>query len=337
MKTKSFALRVRGYNHISHGQACQDAAIASSQIICSLAGNEGKAEIIAVADGHGGKDYVRSATGSHIAVQVALEKIREFIEAADEAELTERWEKMLLFLVSRIIADWNKQVKYHQETNPFTENELAQISSKARERYIHDSAASAYGTTLIAFAVTPQYSFGIQIGDGKCVAVDVNKDTSAERNEAWALPVDGKQFYQPIPWDDRCFLNETTSLCDENAIEEFRYCFLRDAPMAVFIGTDGVDGSFAHDEQLYKLYNTVLQAFAAGGEASFSSACDELQGYLPRLSAKGSGDDISLAAILDYDKMVEFLTKNVQLNDNEASKEGSVKKFGCDFPLLLTW
>ena len=41
---------------------------------------------------------------------------------------------------------------------------------------------------------------------GKCIAF--NEDGS---------------WHEPIPWDEKCFLNKTTSLCDSSAIDEFRY------------------------------------------------------------------------------------------------------------------
>lgn len=63
----------------------------------------------------------------------------------------------------------------------------------------------SYGCTLIAYVQTKHFWLALQIGDGRCVVLN-------KANE-WS---------QPIPWDDRCMLNMTTSLCDEDAVNEFR-------------------------------------------------------------------------------------------------------------------
>lgn len=128
--------------------------------------------------------------------------------------------------------------------------------------------------------------FGIHIGDGKCVAVNP----------------EGK-FVQPIPWDEKCFLNATTSICDSDALNRFRSFFSEKLPVAVFVGSDGIDDCFSTEEQLNNLYKTVLYSFAS---SDFDSAVTDLSDYLPRLSAKGSGDDVSIAAVLDLDKIGEI-------------------------------
>ena len=107
-------------------------------------------------------------------------------------------------------------------------------------------------------------------------------------------------LFQPIPWDEKCFLNATTSICDKDAIGNFRHFYSEDLPAAVFVGSDGIDDCFCNDEQLNSLYRTVLYSFST---SEFNAAVAELQEYLPRLSAKGSGDDISVAAILDIDRI----------------------------------
>ncbi len=69
------------------------------------------------------------------------------------------------------------------------------------------------------------------------------------------------------------------------------------------LGSDGVDDCFYNDEQLYDFYKTILCSFAGN---TFDSVVRELEDYLPRLSAKGSADDISLASILRINKLVEL-------------------------------
>lgn len=106
------------------------------------------------------------------------------------------------------------------------------------------------------------------------------------------------EFTQPIPWDEECFLNVTTSLCDENAAKEFRFCFSRTLPAAVFIGSDGIDDCFAGDERLYDFYRVTLKSFA---ETDEETAIAQLKEYLPTLSEKGSGDDMSVGILVNTD------------------------------------
>lgn len=134
--------------------------------------------------------------------------------------------------------------------------------------------------------MTRDYWFGLQIGDGKCVAV--TKES---------------QFGKPIPRNDKCFLNATTSICDKEALTNFRHRYSQKLPAAIFVGSDGVDDSFSNDEQLYALYRTILYSF---GTTDFDEAKKDLEDYLPRLSAKGSGDDVSIAAIFDMDAIAEL-------------------------------
>ena len=88
----------------------------------------------------------------------------------------------------------------------------------------------------------------------------------------------------------------TTSLCDERPLENFRHCFYRDNfPTAFFVGSDGVDDCFASDIDLYGFYQEVTQTFQ---NKKFKAACKEVDAFLPIMSEKGSGDDISMSGIL---------------------------------------
>ena len=56
-----------------------------------------------------------------------------------------------------------------------------------------------------------------------------------------------------------------------------------------------MDDCFANDEDLYSFYNEVIQTFQ---EKSFQDAYKELDSFLPVMSEKGSGDDISVSGII---------------------------------------
>lgn len=237
--------------------------------------------IALVSDGHGSSAYFRSDRGSKYAVKVAKESISRFMHSLKgEKELSE---ENLRQLEKNIIYHWRKKIEKDYVQNPFSEEEVAQMSEKGRIHYEEDPDkffVKAYGATLVAVVVYPgHFWFGLHIGDGKCVA----------------QYADG-HFDQPIPWDDKCFLNVTTSLCDERPLENFRHCFHTDNfPTAIFVGSDGVDDCFANDKDLYGFYREVIQTFR---DKPYKKARKEVDEFLPVMSERGSGDDISVSGII---------------------------------------
>ena len=304
---RAFNITATGASHIKMNKVCQDAS-------CSHDGDEHILFAI-VCDGHGGDDYIRSDVGSKEAVAVAGSCIRDFINKVltqyDIGYLQRHYEEVLRGLASSIISEWRDRIEYHYSANPLTEEELAKISNRAKKKYLGGDVASAYGTTLIAVAFTDEYYFGIKIGDGKCVAI--SKEGA---------------FSTPIPDDGICFLNSTTSLCDKNAIDSFRYTFSVERPAAIFIGTDGIDDCFCRDGQLFNLYKTVLYSFIS---SDYDQAFADLTEYLPRLSAKGSGDDVSIGAVIDFEAsknlnmIVNFLNNAApESSENNGDNDGQL-------------
>lgn len=299
MNAKSFNLSAQGASHIKKNKECQDA---------SESYFDEKMAIAIVCDGHGGDDYMRSAVGSTLAAAVAKKNIINFLDAITKEQFWAKPENNMKNLEASIINGWNEAIYMHFAQNPFTEAELSGISEKARKKYTQDvRIESAYGTTMIAVAMTKEFWFGMHIGDGKCVAVNP----------------EGK-FVQPIPWDPKCFLNATTSICDSDALERFRHFYSEKLPAAVFVGSDGIDDCFSNNEQLHNLYKTILYSF---GTSEFENAKNDLRDYLPRLSAKGSGDDVSIAAMFDFDIVPELeVVKDFDREKEKARVEENARK-----------
>lgn len=266
----AFHMGERGFYHIEKGTVCQDASWSDCNAERSL---------IIVADGHGSRQYCRSNQGSQFAVQCAAEVIDEFLveQQADNLLQDEKQCADTLYkLCSCIVAKWHAIVKEDVAVKPFTEEELADIPQSYVVDYLAGNRIEkAYGTTLIAVFTVGERCFGIHLGDGKCVAVYEDGCTD-----------------EPIPWDENCCFNVTTSLCDTEALGEFRFAEIRQ-PVAVFIGTDGIDDTYG--TRLHWFYLNILQRMIAEG-------CEEtiafLRGYLYTISEKGSHDDVSLAGIV---------------------------------------
>jgi hypothetical protein len=115
----------------------------------------------------------------------------------------------------------------------------------------------------------------------------------------------------PIPWDERCFLNKTTSLCDSNTIDEFRYCYEGDGqfPWAIFLGSDGMDDSFGEDPNLVNFYIQVIKMLVTEGK---DATIVSIESDLPQLSKIGSKDDMSIAFVYNLDELKAHITDFIQ-------------------------
>ncbi|NEW84505.1 MAG: protein phosphatase 2C domain-containing protein [Mariniphaga sp.] len=279
-KFDAFHLSEIGASHIKEEKPCQDFSLSS----------DGREYAIAiVCDGHGGNKYFRSDRGSRLAAEQTEAAILQFMKSRFAKNqhggkvldtLFANPETFMNQLAANIIFRWRECLATDYALEPFTEQELAILSPKElAAMQQNDGWVTAYGSTLIATVRAKNFWFGLHIGDGKCVVVR-----------------DNGEYSQPIPWDEKCFLNVTTSLCDDHALSRFRFCFEKEnLPKAIFIGSDGVDDTFGTDEALHGFYQTVMKLFAENG---IQKGVEELQAYLPNLSAKGSQDDISIAGII---------------------------------------
>ena len=276
-----FAGSAQGYNHIKINKVGQDA---SGELFWD------DVAIIAVADGHGSDNYIRTDLGSKFAVHAALDAIQAFIVDARgcDIDFMDNADDCLAQISKNILAKWHTLVDDDVQAHPFRPDEMAKVSEKYKARYASGLYnAKAYGTTLIAICKTDNFWFGIHIGDGKCVEIMPNGE-----------------IYEPIPWDKQCEQNITTSICDSDAIEEFRFACNAELPAAIFIGSDGIDDSYASSEELHELYRSILLIFSEYGE---SVGKDEVKNYLPKISRKGSGDDVSIAGLINTELTAEQL------------------------------
>lgn len=270
-----------GAAHFEKEKICQDAAGSGSNVVISYA---------VVSDGHGGRDYFRSDRGSRFAVAAferAIGRGRNILDIARGIRENDP-NPSVYQLVRQVIENWNRYVDLDLERAPFQETELNGTSPRLREFYEHrEWRRIAYGTTLIGFVVAKDFCFGIQIGDGKCVVLN-----------------EQGQYMQPIAWDESCVQNLTTSLCDPEAVEKFRVYTGKEVPAAVFVGTDGIDNSFADSNDLYAFYNVIISGIA---EMEPSAAARQLAEYLPQLSREGSRDDMAVGMLFRTGRIREIL------------------------------
>ena len=323
----------QGESHKSNNKPCQDCAFAESNDLLSMA---------IVCDGHGGERYFRSHYGAEFATEITQKAITEFVKnmadstftlsegksvfdgasftacsaaTATDEQMESRAHKSLKWLFSSIISQWNEKIAKHAKETELTDWELSNVDEKYRKEFLSErekddaTFEKTYGCTLMAYVQTPDYWFAFHLGDGKCVSMRVVEDRLV--------------CEQPIPWDERCFLNKTTSLCDSNALEEFRYCYQGDGqfPLAMFLGSDGIDDSYGDGNNLYNFYIQLFKIIIRNG---VEKANKELKKSLPVISKMGSKDDMSVACVFDDTNLTASFFKLTQYQKREL--ESSHKK-----------
>lgn len=282
-KILSFAQTTVGASHLSKDIVCQDSSLAADHESYSFA---------AAADGHGSPCYLRTDRGSKFAVECAAECVSEFLSGLENAVevLADQRQRDELFnqLWRSVIARWHDKTEQDFKNEPFTEEEYSRIPEKFayyRKRYEKGDYIGAYGTTLLFAVVTDDYAFGAQIGDGKCVVIDGDSNVFA-----------------PVPEDPRCYENVTTSMCQDDAALSARFFYLPKGlmPAAVFLCTDGVENSYWNEEQLFGFFRGLALTIVENG---MEEGTAQLAEFLPAMTKKGSGDDVTCSGIINMQKL----------------------------------
>lgn len=274
--------RCQGSEHIKTGRPCQDFTKAAT--------NCWKTNAYAiVADGHGGEKYFRSAEGSRLAVSSAAEAMNKvlkellfYIKKKDVSVI----DKSLKNLCSRILLLWREKVKVHFTENPLSEEELKLCEElKINIPIKEEDIFMLYGSTLLSSVYFENYEFwfSLQIGDGK----------------TYILKEDGAVVSPKELENEKAAFGVTPSLCGKNAIEEFRYTFGFEKIAGICVMSDGLTDSF----DLEKLPDFLLSIKNNAIQDSEKTK-SELNAYLPVLSEKGSGDDISIAGIFVKERKI---------------------------------
>lgn len=303
-----FNKTVQGHLHIMKNKPCEDSSI-------SYVAEDGQFSIAIVADGHGSNSCFRSKSGSAIAAMVTLEALKKFAEyhlkKDDEGNYietpefinalkSERTKKQLIKqLTDSIVSEWYQVITDDLGNHPITDEEIDSAESDYADLYRRGLKLNhIYGTTLIAALVLKNYTILLQQGDGRC---DVfYADATVD---------------QPIPWDDRCYDVYTTSMCDDDVDTSIRSTIINiiEKPIvACFMGSDGVEDSFRTMDGTHNFYMQLSTKIIDDPDRF-----DEYLGeYLPNFSEAGSGDDVSVAGIVNVEQVKELY--NYYKNQNEA-------------------
>lgn len=324
----TFHKTAHGYGHIQKNQPCEDAS-------GSFRAEDGSFSIVVVADGHGQARSFRSRIGSQIAVDTTLNCLRDAAQAVlGSSEETDAFYRSVLGsgheqqirirqLTDTILSQWNDWIEsYHEEHVP-TSEELGEYVEYYSEAH---RIPQIYGTTLIGALWLPKCLILIQQGDGRCCVF--YEDGSCD---------------EPVPWDDRCEGNRTSSMCDEDATERMRCCVIDLAERQVaacYLCTDGVEDAYRNQDGAY-VFCKALSCDFQEKEELFDSYLEEM---LPEFSARGrfgqygSLDDVSVAGILNtgmlsgltegYQKDIQCFQLEEEILCREAALQSKKRKHG---------
>ena len=268
----------RGASHTGSKQPNQD-AVATELVAAPSAEPAAPALaglVAAVADGHGHWRHFRSARGSQLAVTVACEVVRELAAQLDaQASQAELENEISQVMVPAIVDRWRAAVADHVAAEPFSPREEA-------FRFPSDDAVIAYGSTLLLATVWRHWLLLAQIGDGDIVAVQP-----------------GSGALRPVPDDPSLDGQQTTSLCEPQAVDEFRVAAVdttQTALLGVLLATDGYGNAQLSSPWTVGFGRELAGLLAQRGVAGVAS---ELPGWAAQCASDhGSGDDTTIALLV---------------------------------------
>jgi len=262
--------------------------------------------IVAVADGHGGEVYARSARGAQLAVNCAIKLLSEVLTTLRTNPVShsllkrEAEGRLARDLVQRWLAAVDQDLK--REPAPGSTEEARRL----------------YGTTLLVAAVMDEFMLFVQIGDGDIRIVTAEGEVHA-----------------PFSHHNRMLGNETYSLCMKeawkHALVHFQMIGQR-PPALVLLATDGYSNSFSTAADFDRVGTDLLNVIHAEGVAKTAA---RLTQWLQATTEEGSGDDITLGVIYrpassapandSPDSMAAQLPQDQVLSDVEVADAGADK------------
>jgi hypothetical protein len=252
---------VRGATHITQGKPCQDA-------LRLYEAPDGSYAVACVADGHGSSHCPYSDEGALAAVDCAFELLTSVLDSSTDASAIRQTLQDGLRIPKLMEYLWKQRVVViHQE--------------KGREQTEEAFRYELYGTTLLAVAVTDEFIFAMQIGDGDIMQAEASGEVTRLFN---------LQEQQG---------SETFSLCME---QSWQYIHTRiipntgtsSEPLMLLLSTDGYANSFTEQAGFLKAGADI---YALWRERSLDYIQQNIDDWLTRSSEIGSGDDITLALL----------------------------------------
>ena len=296
-----------GASHVRNKTVCQDASISLVEE------RTRKYALSAVSDGHGSKKHFRSELGSKFAIECAkevAEKIsRNYHKILKNLKKYGGYDDNFLnYIATQIIILWNKKCIEHVKNHPYVNDEkylLLTDEDKASINKDNDyingdiNNLKAYGATFLMYIRFKDFSLVLKLGDGNVLFI---KDEKIYEDESII--------------DNNLKFNLTSSLCSEDALKKFNYKFFdkENTPDAVLISSDGIINSFENEQYFYTYCAKVVDLYLKE-DKSYEDKIKELLESLSYITETGSGDDCSIAFVINKD-ISQFIKEYLAKKEN---------------------
>jgi hypothetical protein len=278
----SFALQ--GGRHLALSQEGQDFATAYSF--------NNHAENF-LADGHGGKLYLRSALGAKLACQAGKAICDGYYLSRGSYFSGIVLEQEESFLKRRILEKWNESWEKDYKARPDFSSESRYLRLNEREKeMLLATPRDLYGTTFLAFVSSPlkekNLSLALKLGDGDMVFI-------FEDGSFRQYPELQEHFADP---------DLTSSMASIDALDHFGSRAFVDGRengkrlIGVFLTSDGLRKLFDDEKGFYSFIAKLLSYYL---HEDAQRAHEDLRQELERLVALPSSDDLSLSFQLQGD------------------------------------
>lgn len=253
-----------GFSHIKEKCQCQD---------FSAVYKDPERTIITCCDGHGGKKYIRSHIGSHMASNAIINVFNSIHASFFRLKNEEIENKIKL----SILCEWNKlieeQISYKSikkyELINFEEDEILSLKS---------NPAIAYGTTLTGALLLGNKLLVVKIGDTECVGIRKG------------------QLVDIFDSSEDPAANVTYSMCQDDAFKYLKVKVLdfRDLD-GIVLCTDGLTSP-------YQSYDNFNNSFIKPmiNKIINTNSLEYIDDFIDEIASNlGVGDDVSLSFILN--------------------------------------
>lgn len=255
--------------------------------------------IAVVADGHGGKKYIRSDAGSKFAVEAAIEAVEKFCSDIDEFDkyFKLNYNVIMKRIEKYTIMRWNEKITAHLNEKPVMGEEIE--GRLTYDEFKEIPPESYYGTTLVCAVMARGYSWGFQIGDGSIISVFDNGDTE-----------------MMIDYNESNPANITFSICSMNAFDMFTDYYSDKVAMSTTVSTDGLYTSFGSDREFFD-YHVIVTGQLVDPDTFASSLVNNMK----KRTNYGTEDDISVSCIYDRNLIIanqDIIDKKIADNKKDA-------------------
>lgn len=284
----------QGRAHITNNTVCQDYSLADNI--------DNDCQVVCLADGHGGKEYIYSDVGAKLACELFVEMVR-ILKAGYEKAGVPDWTEYLktVKFKSAFVQMWRKKVIEDYEHR----------AEKASEAKLSDlKIIRKYGTTFL-FAIRYRNKIVLgQLGDG-AILMGFSQDGTQESN--WQLFKRHGLKYNSITNSMASNTAEYTFLIDS---------FERDNIAYLLLSTDGIYDCLDEGDAFFRYAQALI------GQVQTTKALDRPFHLDDETDVSGyTGDDCSVALMLFGDAVCGIQTREQQELEHLGYREVKCERF----------